>query len=169
LSRPSNALPTLQWFFPTLSALVFSPSTALYVIARNEAIRYRNDIKSCSANAQNKSRSQRLTTPKAILHNASSIIVQKKLLVKELIIFFLNYNLRYVEIAATANAPTPRKPTLLPTHYECLSFVQSPSRRVCSFFWKIAKENPSKKQLLINGNLPKKSSAKRKLIRQSQS
>jgi len=79
-------------------------------------------------------------------------------LVKELIVFFLYYNLRYVEIAATANAPTPRKPPLLPTHYESLSFVQSPPRRVGSFFWKIAKKNPSKKQRLINGNLPKKSS-----------
>jgi hypothetical protein len=35
---------------------------------------------------------------------------------------------------------------------------------LCSFFWKIAKENPIKKQHLINGNLPKKSSAQVKTI-----
>jgi len=36
--------------------------------------------------------------------------------------------------------------------------VCSIATRLCSFFWKIAKENPIIKQHWINGNLPKKSS-----------
>jgi hypothetical protein len=36
--------------------------------------------------------------------------------------------------------------------------VCSIATRLCSFFWKIAKEKPTIKQHWINGNLPKKSS-----------
>jgi hypothetical protein len=36
--------------------------------------------------------------------------------------------------------------------------------RLCSFFWKIAKKHLSKKEIFINGNLPKKSSAQLKTI-----
>jgi hypothetical protein len=71
-------------------------------------------------------------------------------------------------IAATP-PPVQQKKLLASTaFFASLGVLVEPHNSIavglCSFFWKIAKENPIKKQHLINGNLPKKSSAQVKTI-----